>query len=62
VAEARQALEEADRRPDCDGVYLLATTEFTPACKKFAEEARGHLVLLGGADLYRHLRSQGIVP
>jgi Restriction endonuclease len=62
VAEARQALEEADRRPDCDGVYLLATTEFTPACKKFAEEARGHLVLLGGADLYRHLRGQGIVP
>ncbi|OGT27215.1 MAG: hypothetical protein A2Z17_03225 [Gammaproteobacteria bacterium RBG_16_66_13] len=62
VAEARQVLEEADRLPECGGAYLLATSDFTPACKKFGEDSRGRLTLLGGADVYRHLRSQGIVP
>ncbi|HET7011346.1 MAG TPA: SNF2-related protein [Anaerolineales bacterium] len=62
VAEARQTMEDADKRPDCDGAYLLTMSDFTPACKKFAEETGGRLMLLGGVDVYRHLRSRGMVP
>ncbi|HSB89452.1 MAG TPA: SNF2-related protein [Anaerolineales bacterium] len=62
VQEARALLEEADARPDCRGALLLVTTEFTPACKKLAEDSHGRLRLFSGEDLYGSFRQMGIVP
>lgn len=62
VQEARALLEEADLHPDCRGALLLVTSEFTPACKKLAEDSGGRLALLSGEDLYRHFRALGVVP
>jgi Restriction endonuclease/SNF2-related domain len=62
VQEARAVIEEAEQREDCRGALLLVTTEFTPACKKLAEDSGGHLALLSGEDLYRHFRELGVVP
>jgi hypothetical protein len=62
VQEARALLDEAEQRQDCRGALLLVTSEFTPACKKLAEDSGGHLGLLSGEDLYRHFRELGVVP
>ena len=62
VQEARVLLDEAEQRQDCRGALLLVTSEFTPACKKLAEDSGGRLGLLSGEDLYRHFRELGVVP
>jgi hypothetical protein len=62
VQEARALLEEAGDRPECKGALLLVTTEFTPACKKLAEDSHGRLRLFSGEDLYGSFRQMGIVP
>ena len=62
VTEARELLAEAEARPDCRGALLIVTTEFTPACKKFAEDSRGRMRLFSGEDLYQHFRNLGVVP
>jgi hypothetical protein len=37
------------------GAYLIATSDFTPACKKHADQPGGKLALVSGAELWRHL-------
>ena len=39
--------------------YLIATSDFTPACKKHADQAAGKLALVSGAELWRHLHILG---
>jgi hypothetical protein len=62
VQEARDLLEEAAQRPESPGALLMATTEFTPACRKYAEDTGGRLSLMAGEDLYAHFRELGVVP
>jgi hypothetical protein len=62
IAEAKALLQELDERSDCVGGYLVVTTDFTPACKKAADESEGRLALVSGAELWRHLHIQGLLP
>jgi hypothetical protein len=55
VAEGRSLLATLDERGDCLGAYLVATTDFTHACKALADESDGRLALVSGAEFYRHL-------
>ncbi len=59
IGEARELLAALGEHPDFLGAYLVATTDFTPACKKLAEESRGRLTLVSGVELYRHLHILG---
>jgi hypothetical protein len=61
VVEGEALLDELKDRPDCLGAYLIATTEFTPACRRLAERSDGRLVLVDGSEFYRHLRVLGLV-
>lgn len=62
IAEAKALLKELEERADCLGGYLVVTTDFTPACKKAADESDGRLALVSGAELWRHLHIQGLLP
>jgi hypothetical protein len=59
VSEAKSMLRELNRREDLLGGYLVVTADFTPACKKLAEESQGKLELVSGAELARHLHILG---
>lgn len=61
VEEARGVLEEIPRHEECVGAYLVATADFTSACRKLADQSEGRLVLVDGAEFYRHLRVLGLV-
>jgi len=58
IGEAKILLKEASLQ-DCVGAYLIATSDFTPACKKHADQAGGKLALVSGAELWRHLHILG---
>jgi hypothetical protein len=61
VEEARSAIAEAENHEDCVGAYLIATGEFTSACRRVAEQSEDRLVLVDGAEFYRHLQVLGLV-
>lgn len=62
IAEVKVLLKELEDRADCLGGYLVVTTDFTPACKKAADESDGRLTLVSGGELWRHLHIQGLLP
>jgi hypothetical protein len=61
VEEGEAILDELKDRPDCVGAYLIATVEFTPACRRLAEASEDRLVLVDGSEFLRHLRVLGLV-
>lgn len=61
VEEARRLLHDRERRGDCAGAYLVATTEFTAAARRLADQSEGRLGLVDGAEFHRHLRVLGLV-
>jgi hypothetical protein len=61
VDEGEAILDELKDRPECVGAYLIATVEFTPACRRLAERSDGRLVLVDGSEFLRHLRVLGLV-
>jgi hypothetical protein len=61
VDEGEALLDELKDRPDCVGAYLIATVEFTPACRRLAEGSQGRLALVDGSEFLRHLRVLGLV-
>ena len=58
--EAKAMLRALGKQDDLLGGYLVATTDFTPACKKLAEESQGKLALVSGPELVRHLHIWGM--
>ena len=58
VGEAKVLVNEASIH-DCLGAYLVVTSDFTPACKRFADQTGGKLALVSGAELWRHLHILG---
>ena len=61
VSDAREVLEILGRQRDCLGAYFLATSDFTPSCKKLADESNGQLALVSGVEFYRHLHILGLL-
>ena len=61
VGEGRVLLQALDDQADAQAAYLVATADFTPACKKLAEESNGRLALVSGIEFFRHLRILGWV-
>jgi hypothetical protein len=61
VDEGEAILDELRDRPECVGAYLIATVEFTPACRRLAERSDGRLVLVDGSEFLRHLRVLGLM-
>jgi hypothetical protein len=61
VEEGEAVLDELKDRPGCVGAYLIATVEFTPACRRLAEGSDGRLALVDGSEFLRHLRVLGLV-
>jgi len=61
VEEGEAVLDELKDRPECVGAYLIATVEFTPACRRLAEGSDGRLALVDGSEFLRHLRVLGLV-
>ncbi len=61
VGEGRALLADMHNWEDCIGTYLVTTADFTPACKKLADESQGRLALVSGVELYRHLHLLGTV-
>lgn len=59
IASARSLMEEMQARGDCTGAYLITTSDFTTACRNFADETEGQLALVSGSELYRHLHILG---
>ena len=59
VAKARALVKSMEMRDDCQGAYLITTSDFTAACKSFADETEGRLALVSGPELYRHLHILG---
>jgi len=59
VAKARALVKSMEMRGDCQGAYLITTSDFTAACKSFADETEGRLALVSGPELYRHLHILG---
>jgi hypothetical protein len=61
VYDGRALLEALAQQPNAQAAYLVATGDFTPACKKLAEESDGRLALVSGMEFFRHLRILGWV-
>ena len=61
VAEARALLLDLGPEGEWLGGYLVATSDFTSACKKIADQSAGRLALVSGAELWRQLHIQGVV-
>ncbi len=59
IAEARNLMNDMQARGDCTGAYLITTSDFTTACRSFADESEGQLALVSGSELYRHLHILG---
>jgi hypothetical protein len=59
IAEARNLMKDMQGRGDCTGAYLITTSDFTTACRNFADESDGQLALVSGSELYRHLHILG---
>jgi hypothetical protein len=59
IAAARSLMGEMEDRGDCTGAYLITTSDFTTACRNFADESEGQLALVSGSELYRHLHILG---
>jgi superfamily II DNA or RNA helicase len=59
IAKARGLMNQMLDRGDCTGAYLITTSEFTTACRSFADESEGQLALVSGSELYRHLHILG---
>ena len=59
IAEARNLMKEMQARGDCTGAYLITTSDFTTACRNYADETEGQLALVSGSELYRHLHILG---
>jgi hypothetical protein len=55
VSDGRAVLEMVEERGDCLGGYLVTTADFTNACRALADGSEGRLVLVSGAEFYRHL-------
>jgi len=60
VGEAKAMLRALGKQDDLLGGYLVATTDFTPACRKLADESQGKLALVSGPELVRHLHILGM--
>ena len=52
-------MKEMQARGDCTGAYLITTSDFTTACRNYADETEGQLALVSGSELYRHLHILG---
>jgi putative transposase len=52
-------LKAMEIRRDCLGAYLITTSDFASSCRKFADDSDGHLALVSGSELYRHLHILG---
>jgi superfamily II DNA or RNA helicase len=61
VGEGRRLLADLEARSGFRSAYLITTADFTPSCKRLAEESQGKLTLVSGAELYRHLHILGAV-
>lgn len=61
VSDAREVLETLGQQGECLGAYFLATSDFTPSCKKLADESKGQLALVSGIEFYRHLHILGLL-
>jgi hypothetical protein len=61
VSEAREVLDVLGQHTDCLGAYFLVTSDFTPSCKKLADESKGQLALVSGIEFYRHLHILGLL-
>lgn len=59
ISSGRALMEEMQARGDCTGAYLITTSDFTTACRKFADDSDGQLALVSGSELYRHLHILG---
>jgi hypothetical protein len=59
IAEARTLMADKKSRGDCTGAYLITTSDFTSACRNYADESEGQLALVSGSELYRHLHILG---
>ncbi|MBE9478569.1 MAG: restriction endonuclease [Chloroflexi bacterium] len=59
IAKARALLKAMEIRRDCEGAYLITTSDFTSSCRKFADDSDGRLALVSGSELYRHLHILG---
>lgn len=59
VAAGRELLEALEERQEAEAAYLVATSDFTPACKTLADESDGRLALVSGSEFFRHLRILG---
>jgi superfamily II DNA or RNA helicase len=59
IAEARTLMADMKGRGDCTGAYLITTSDFTSACRNYADESDGQLALVSGSELYRHLHILG---
>jgi hypothetical protein len=59
IADARGLMKDMQGRGDCTGAYLITTSDFTTACRNFADESEGQLALVSGSELYRHLHILG---
>lgn len=59
IAEARSLMEAMQARGDCTGAYLITTSDFTTACRGYADESEGQLAMVSGSELYRHLHILG---
>jgi hypothetical protein len=58
IGEAKVLMKEASLK-ECLGAYLIVTSDFTPACKRHADQSGGKLGLVSGAELWRHLHILG---
>lgn len=61
VEDGQAVLDEVRDRPGFAGGYLIATADFTLACRRLAEGSEGRLALVDGAEFFRHLRVLGVV-
>lgn len=59
IAIARDLIAEMEARTDCTGAYLITTSDFTTACRNYADDSGGQLALVSGSELYRHLHILG---
>jgi hypothetical protein len=62
VKEGRRLIKDLGQHEKCVGAYMVAVTDFTTACKKFADESNGRLALISGDEFLRHLHILGWTP
>ena len=59
VVKARVLVKAMITYRDCMGAYFVTTIDFTASCKNFTDDSNGHLALVSGTELFRHLHILG---